>query len=129
MTSSGALNYLKSISDLADFRKAQGCPDEVLRAFSVTEVYLRRGKDNLRKKKALEYSRNLDLETMIMKNSWCSLEDMDKVLPFHVKHYKEVYDKCCNSSFSPTKNDLAFVTRFLATYLFIRVKCSRPRIF
>ena len=129
MTSSGALNYLKSISDLADFRKAQGCPDEVLRAFSVTEVYLRRGKDNLRKKKALEYSRNLDLETLIMKDSWCSLEDMDRVLPFHVKHYKEVYDKCCDSSASPTKNDLAFATRFLATYLFIRMKCSRPRTF
>ena len=90
---------------------------------------MRRGKDNSRKKKALEYSRNLDLETLIMKDSWCSLEDMDKVLPFHVKHYKEVYDKCCNSSSSPTKNDLAFATRFLATYLFIRVKCSRPPTF
>ena len=51
MSSSGALNYVKSISDLADFRKSQGVGDAVLRAFSVTEVYLRRGKANLQRKK------------------------------------------------------------------------------
>ena len=129
MSSSGALNYLKSISDLVDFRKSQGCPDDVLRAFTVTEVYLRRGKDNLRKKKAVEYSRNLDLESLIMKDSWCDLEDMDKVIPFHAKRFKDVHDKCKDPAASPSTTDLAFATRFLATYLFIHVKCSRPRTF
>ena len=129
MSSSGALNYLKSISDLADFRKSQGCPDDVLRAFSVTEVYLRRGKDNLQRKKVLEYSRNLDLESLIMKDSWSTLEDMEKVITYHAKHFKDVYEKCNDESASPTINDIAFASRFIVTYLFIRVKCSRPRTF
>ena len=129
MTSSGALNYLKSITDLVDFRKSQGCPDTVLRALSVTEVYLRRGRENLRRKKAVEYTRNLDLETLIMKDSWCSLEDMNKVIPYHINQFKEVYNKCNESPSTASINDLAFATRFIATYLFLMVKCSRPRTF
>jgi hypothetical protein len=129
MTSSGALNYLKSITDLVDFRKSQGCPDTVLRALSVTEVYLRRGRENLRRKKAVEYTRNLDLETLIMKDSWCSLEDMNKVIPYHINQFKEVYNKCNDSPPTASINDLAFATRFIATYLFLMVKCSRPRTF
>ena len=129
MTSSGALNYLKSITDLVDFRKSQGCPDTVLRALSVTEVYLRRGRENLRRKKAVEYTRNHDLETLIMKDSWCSLEDMNKVIPYHINQFKEVYNKCNESPSTASINDLAFATRFIATYLFLMVKCSRPRTF
>ena len=49
LSSSAAVNYLKCITDLLDFRKASGVTDDVLRSFAVTEVYLRRGKDNLSK--------------------------------------------------------------------------------
>ena len=129
MSSSGALNYVKSICDLADFRKSQGVSDAVLRAFSVTDVYLRRGKENLQKKKVLEYSRNLDLESLIIKDSWSSLEEMEKVIPFHAEHFTEVYRKCGDQSAEVTINDLAFASRFVATYLFLRVKYSRPRTF
>ena len=129
MSSSGALNYVKSICDLADFRKSQGVSDAVLRAFSVTDVYLRRGKENLQKKKVMEYGRNLDLESLIIKDSWSSLEEMEKVIPFHAEHYAEVYQKCADSSGEVTINDLAFASHFVATYLFLRVKCSRPRTF
>lgn len=129
MSSSGALNYLRSISDLVDFRKSQGVSDNVLRALSVTEVYLRRGKSNLQKKKVVEYSRNLDLESLIAKDSWCSLEDMQKVIPFHAPRYKDVHERCKSGSTDVTVSDLAFASRFVATYLFLRVKCSRPRTF
>ena len=129
MSSSGAVNYVKSISDLADFRKSQGISDTVLRAFSVTEVYLRRGKENLQRKKSVEYSRNLDLESLIIKDSWCTLEEMEKVIPFHAQRYKDVFDKCSDAEAVVTVNDLAFASRFVATYLFLRVKCSRPKTF
>ena len=129
MSSSGALNYVKSICDLADFRKSQGVSDAVLRAFSVTEVYLRRGKDNLQKKKVMEYSRNLDLESLIIKDSWSSLEEMEEVIPFHAQRFTEVYQRCANASTEVSINDLAFASRFVATYLFLRVKCTRPRSF
>ena len=51
LSSSAALNYMKSISDLMDCRKANGVSDDVLRSFTVSEVYIRRGKENLSKKK------------------------------------------------------------------------------
>ena len=77
----------------------------------------------------MEYSRNLDLESLIIKDSWSSLEEMERVIPFHAERYAEVYRKCKDPSGEATINDLAFASRFLATYLFLRVKCSRPRTF
>ena len=129
LSSSAALNYLKSMSDLLDFRKAHGVPDIVLRSFTVTEVYIRRGKENLRKKKALEYGRNLDLEQLIARDSWAEIEEMEKVIPFHAPRFKEIVEKCANKEHLPTISELAFATRFVVTYLFLRVKCSRPMTF
>ena len=125
LSSSASLNYLKSISDLLDFRKASGVTDSAVRCFAVTEVYVRRGKENLAKHKKLEYARNLDLETLISKNSWATIEEMERVIPFHVNRFKEVIESCGDSR-RPSVSQLAFATRFIATYLFIRVKCSRP---
>ena len=129
LSSSAALNYLKSMSDLLDFRKAQGVSDTVLRSFTVTEVYIRRGKENLRKQKVLEYGRNLDLETLIAKDSWANIEEMEKVIPYHAPRFKEIVEKCSDEAYSPTISELAFATRFVVTYLFLRVKCSRPMTF
>ena len=129
LSSSAALNYLKSMSDLLDFRKANGISDAVLRSFTVTEVYIRRGKENLRKQKVLEYGRNLDLETLIARDSWADIDEMEKVIPFHAARFKEVVEKCRVVENSPTISELAFATRFVVTYLFLRVKCSRPMTF
>ena len=63
--------YVKALNDMIDFRKANGISDTTLRCFTVTEVYLRREKENLRKRKNLECTRNLNLETLIAKDSWC----------------------------------------------------------
>ena len=126
LSSSAALTYLKSMCDLLDFRKANGVTDAVLRTFAVTEVYLRRGKDNLAKKKKVEYSRNLDLETLIARDSWATISDMEKVVPYHIDRYKSIVTKSINSEDRPTRSELAFATRFIVTFLFLRVKCSRP---
>ena len=126
LTSSAALNYLKSMCDLLDFRKANGISDAVLRSFTVTEVYLRRGKENLTKKKRLEYSRNLDLETLIARDSLATIEEMKAVIPYHTPKFKGVLEKCVNKETRPTVSEFAFATRFIATFLFLRVKCSRP---
>ena len=73
---SSSLSYVKSITDLLDFRKSEGVTDATLRCFTVTEVYLRRANKNLRKKKNLECTRNFDLETLIARDSWATLEEM-----------------------------------------------------
>ena len=126
ISSSAALNYMKSINDLMDWRKASGISDDVLRSFTMTEVYVRRGKENLSKQKKLEYSRNLDLEQLICRQSWASVEEMEQVIPYHAPRYKYVLDLCKAENSSPTVSQLAFATRFISTFLFLRVKCTRP---
>ena len=126
LSSSAALNYMKAINDLMDFRKANGVADDVLRSFAMTEVYIRRGKENLSKQKKLEYSRNLDLEQLICRKSWATVEEMERVIPYHTPKYKYVLDQCQKEDGNPTVSHLAFCTRFIATFLFLRVKCTRP---
>ena len=126
ISSSAALNYMKSISDLLDWRKASGVTDDVLRSFTVSEVYIRRGKENLSKQKKVEYSRNLDLEQLICRQSWASVDEMEQVIPYHAPRYKYVLDLCKTDDSSPSVSQLAFATRFIATFLFLRVKCTRP---
>ena len=126
MTSSGALNYMKAIGDLMDFRKSSGVSDEVLRSFAVSEVYIRRGKENLSKRKRMHYARNLDLEQLIARDSWASMDEMENVIPFHTRRYQEILCVCKESDANPTISQLAFATRFIVTFLFLRVKCTRP---
>ena len=129
ISSSGAFNYMKAIGDLMDYRKSCGVSDEVLRSFAVTEVYVRRGKENLSKRKRLEYARNLKLETLVAKNSWASIEEMEKVVPYHTPMYQSILDLCKGGSNVPNVTQLAFATRFIVTFLFLRVKCTRPMSF
>ena len=70
LSSSASLNYVKAIHDMVDFRKSNGVSDINLRCFTVTEVYLRRGRENLSKRKKVECSRNLDFESLIARDSW-----------------------------------------------------------
>ena len=124
-----SLAYMKAIGDLLDYRKACGVSDHSLRAFTVTEVYIRRGKENLGKKKKLDYGRNLDLETLIARNSWATLEEMEKVIPYHTPKYEYVWTKCNDHVETPSVSELSFATRFIVTFLFLRVKCTRPMTF
>ena len=126
LRSASALTYMKAISDLLDFRKAKGVPDDTLRSFTVTEVYIRRGKENLTKKKKIEYARNLDLETLISRNSWATIQEMEDVIPYHTPKYQYVLKKCKDAIQRPSLSELTFATRFIATFLFLRVKCTRP---
>ena len=129
LSSSSSLSYVKSITDLLDFRKASGVTDNNLRCFTITEVYLRRAKENLRKKKNVECTRKFDLETLIARDSWATLEEMENVIPYHIEKFKRLIDKCKSQNPLPNKNELCFCTRFLTTFLFLRVKCSRPMTF
>jgi len=97
LSSSASLNYVKAIGDMVDFRKANGVSDNTLRCFTVTEVYLRRAKENLQKKKNFECNRNLDLETLIARESWAKIEEIEEVIPYHIKGFKTVLQKCVSN--------------------------------
>ena len=126
ISSSGALKNTKAIGDLMDFRKSSGVSDDVLRSFAVNDVYIRRGKENLSKQKRMRYARNLQLEKLIAQNSWATIEEMEKVIPYHTSTYQGFLKICQEGNTSPTKSQIAFATRFIITFLFLRVKWTRP---
>ena len=127
LKSSGALTYMKAVTDLCDFRKCQGVPDTTLRLFAVTEVYLRRTKSTLQRQKNIEYTRNLSLESLIAQGSWASLEEVEKVIPHHAPKYQSLFQKAAQSGEkSLNVSEIAFLTRFIITFLLLRVKCTRP---
>ena len=125
LSDSGSLNYLKAVGDLLDYRKSQGVTDNVLRTFAVSEVYIRRGIGNLGRKKRVNYNRNLDLEQLIARNSWASLEEMETVIPFHTPKFQDVVRSIRSEDCIPL-SDIVFGTRYIITFLFLRVKCTRP---
>ena len=126
LKSAGALSYLQAVEDLCDYRKCQGLPDSTLRLFSITEVYIRRSKSTLYKKRSVEYARDLTLEKLIARDSWASLEDIEKVIPYHSPKYEYLIKKAGSASTSLTSSEIACATRFIITFLFLRVKCTRP---
>ena len=89
---SAQLSYLHALSDVIDFRKAHEASADALRNFGISEVYLTRGK-NARQEK-IEWSRDLDLDSLISANCWASLEEMEKVIPYHINEFKCVAEKC-----------------------------------
>ena len=128
--SSAQLSYLDAVCDLTDFRKAHGTTSNVLNNFAVSEVFLMRGKNYLAKLKRLEWSRDLDLDFLISSNSWATLEELEKVVLFHLGRFNEVIKKCKSFPLHDVPVvDLTFATRFLAVFLFLRVKGSRPMTF
>ena len=112
-----------------DFRKTQNVSNEILRSFSVTEVYIRRGKRNLARKRKADWARNYDLETLMAKNNWATIEEMETVIPFHLPRFKKVIESCKTKEKNIHPSDLTFATRFITTFLFLRVKCTRPMTF
>eukprot|EP00112_Aurelia_sp_Birch-Aquarium-sp1_P005370 Seg1608.2 transcript_id=Seg1608.2/GoldUCD/mRNA.D3Y31 product="hypothetical protein" protein_id=Seg1608.2/GoldUCD/D3Y31 len=55
------------------------------------------------------------------------MDEMETVIPYHLPQYKVTLSNCKGYPLtSVTAADLAFATRFVAVYLFTRVKGSRP---
>ncbi len=126
LKAAAVLSYLQAISDLADFRKAKGCSDSVLRAFTVTEVYIRKCKTTMQRRKNFEYTRDLNLENLILRNSWATLSEMDDVVPYHSQRFTDIVKKCRESKDPPTIPEVVFSTRFLCIFMFLRIKATRP---
>ena len=51
------------------------------------------------------------------------------VIPFHAPNFKRVCEKSVGNADKCSISELAFTTRFVATFLFLRVKCARPMTF
>ncbi|KAK3740785.1 hypothetical protein QZH41_001235 [Actinostola sp. cb2023] len=124
----GRLGYLDSISDLIDFRKAHGvASDAVLRNLTATEVYLKRARRTVSKMMRLQWTSDLDIDTALeSKGHWATLDELLHVVTYHLPRYETVTKLCKEKAKKATPSDLSFATKFVAVYLFIKVKGSRP---
>ena len=122
----GRLGYIDAISELIDFRKVNGASDAVLRKLSATELYLKRARKTVAKMMRLQWTQDLDVETLEARGHWATMEELLEVVSFHLPRYEQTVKTCQNDPGQVNPSDLTFATKFLATYLFIKVKGSRP---
>ena len=122
----GRLGYIDAISELIDFRKVNGASDGVLRKLSATELYIKRARKTVAKMMRLQWTQDLDVESLEARGHWASMEELLEVVSFHLSRYEQTVKTCQNDPGQVNPSDLTFATKFLATYLFIKVKGSRP---
>ena len=62
------------------------------------------------------------------RNCWATLSELSKVVPFHSDRYDDILRPAKDGSSldTITPGELTFATRFIAVYLFTKVKGSRP---
>ena len=122
----GRLGYIDAISELIDFRKVNGALDGVLRKLSATELYIKRARKTVAKMMRLQWTQDLDVESLEARGHWASMEVLLEVLSFHLPSYEQTVKTRQNDPGRVSPSDLTFATKVLVTYLFIKVKGSRP---
>jgi hypothetical protein len=120
---SAQISYVESISD---FRKFNRPPASALQNFAVTEVYVKRARMCLAKDMRSNWTTELDIESQESRRSWATLSEVKSVIPFHEECYKSVSENCIVSPSSVKTGDVTFATRFVAAYMFLKVKGCRP---
>ena len=114
------------ISELMDFRKVNGALDTVLRKLSVTEFYLKRVRKTVAKMMRLQWMQDFDIETLETRGHWATMEELLEIVKFHLLCYKNTVKICKTNPAQVNSSDLTFATKFVAVYLFIKVRGSRP---
>ena len=122
----GRIGYLDAIAELADFRKVNGASDVVLRGLSSTEIYLKKARETVSKMMRLQWINELDIDTLESKRHWATLEELLEVVACYLPRYENVLKTCKDKPATVSPLELSFATKFLAVYLFIKVKGSRP---
>ena len=78
-----------------------------------------------REKKKRAISCN-NLELLVHSNKWCTLERLQVVIPFHLPKYSSILQKCKKGKPPLNVEELTFAVSFIITYLFLKVKGTRP---
>ena len=122
----GRLAYLDSIADLVDFRKIHSAPDAVLRNLNSTEIYLKRARKTVSKMMRLQWTNDLDIDTLEAKGHWATLDELLQVVSTNLPRFENVLKNCKERPGTVSPSDLSLATKFIAVFLFIKVKGSRP---
>ena len=60
----------------------------------------------------LQWTQDLDIETLEARGHWATIEEMLEVVTYHLPRYENIVNP----------SHLTFATKFVAIYLFIKVK-------
>ena len=112
----GRLGYIDAISELIDFRKINGASDTVLRNLSSTELYLKRARKTVAKMMRLQWTQDLDIETLDARGHWATMEELLEVVTFHLPRYENTVKTCKTVPGQVSPLDLTFATKFVAVY-------------
>ena len=122
----GRIGYLDPIAELVDYRKVNGASESVLRGLASTEIYLKKVRKTVSKMMRLQWTSELDIDALEAKGHWATLEELLEVVGRYLPRYESVLKSCKEKPGAVLPIDLSFATKFLAVYLFIKVKGSRP---
>ena len=90
------LGYIDAISELIDFRKVNGASDGVLRKLSTTELYIKRARKTVAKMMRLQWTQDLDVESLEPRGHWASVEELLEVVSFDLPRYEQTVKTCQN---------------------------------
>ena len=89
-------------------------------------MYLKRVRKTVSKMMRLQWTSELDIDALEAKGHWATLEELLEVVGRYLPRYEDVLKACKDTPGTVSPLDLSFATKFLAVYLFIKVKGSRP---
>ena len=111
------ISYIHALIDLIDFCKLTGVLANILHNFGVVEMFLTQARKCLSEKMSME----LHIKTWEHKGHWATMKELQHVIPLHLPRYKKTLELCKKNS-ADCSIDLTFATRFITTFLFLRVK-------
>ena len=124
---SGIIGYMNAIGHMLDYRRSCNNFEQAnVSVFIATEIYLQRVKRYLSKKMKIHWNNVLSVDYLNSIKCWASLEDLQKVIPFHSNRYKQIILNASSPSTCISAHDLSFTTSFIVAVLFLMVKASRP---
>ena len=74
----------------------------------------------------LQWTQDLDIETLKAEGHWVTMEELLEVVKIHLPRYENTVKICKSSPAQVNPSELIFATKLVAMYLFIKVKGSRP---
>ena len=72
----------------------------------------------------LQWTQDLNIETLEARGHWATMEKLLEIVKFHLPRYESTVRLCKTNPAQVNPSDLTFATKFVAMYLFIKVKGS-----
>ena len=83
---------------MIDFRKLTGVSASILHNFAVVQMFLKRARKCTNKKMRMNFSMELDTETLELGGHWATLKELQRVIPLLLPRYKMIFELCKKNS-------------------------------